>query len=373
MSSYTPIAARLDLELETEARNMWNQWFCKWHYLKEPRGVQIDGFDGRMISMGGIEYGGTPEDVYWDAIQRYLKQKVSALFDQLEEEMKQYPQDVRARALNESEGLIISFANKIRRDAAKKDRVLRGDGFNFPEEHDRGNWFGARQENIKARAETLRSIYCQPQINIKGNNMPFGALARDRITYVKNGAVVRENIRAVVDSRTIHVDVTDLPFEAGDHIFRQLPNGFVEDYIITRPDFHTGSGGGGIPDFYELQVRRSNEPVAPPQTIIANISGNNSRVYVNSTDNSVNVTSSVISADQLGAFLAQVKPNLALLPDDKRSAVEEAIAVLEAEAASASPSQSKIRTALQSIKTICEGAAGNLIASGIGGLIAQLL
>ncbi len=372
MSSYTPIAARLDLALETEARNMWNQWLCKWHYIKEQRGVQVDGFDGRMISLGGIEYSGTAIDVYWDALQRYLRQKVSALFDQLEEELQKYPLDVRARALNESEGLIISFANRIRRDAAKKDRVLRGDGFTFPDEYDRGSWFCARQEDINARAESLRSIYCQPQVNIGGNTMPFNSLANDRITYVKNGQVVRENIRAVVSGNDIHVDVTDLPFEKDDHILRQLPNGLVEDFIITRPEFNKGLGGA-IPDFYVLKTRRSNEPVASPQTVIANINGNNSRVYVNSTDNSVNVTSSVISAEQLGAFLAQVKPSLAALPAETRPAVEEAVAALEAEAANASPSQSKIRTSLQSIKTICEGAAGNLIATGIVGLAKQLL
>ncbi|PZP83500.1 MAG: hypothetical protein DI582_10905 [Azospirillum brasilense] len=352
---------------------MWNQWFCKWHYIKEQRGVQVDGFDGRKISLGGIDYSGTAIDVYWDAIQRYLLQKVDALFTQLEEELKQYPLDVRVRALNESEGLIISFANKIRRDAAKKDRVLRGDGFTFPAEHDRGSWFGARQEDIKARAETLRSIYCQPRIDIGGNDMPFRDMMNDRITYVKNGEIVRENIPAVVSGgNKAHVDVVDLPFEKGDHILRQLPNGLVEDYIIEHPKFTKGMAGA-IPDFYELHLRRSGEPVASPQTIIAHISGAHARMYVNSTDNSVNVTSSTITTEQLGAFLAQVKPNLAALPEDKRAAAAEAVAVLEAEAASTTPSQSKIRTALQSLKTVCEGAAGNIIASGILGLITQLL
>ncbi len=372
MSSYTPIAARLELALDAEALRMWNEWFCKWHYIKEQRGAQIDGFDGRIRTMGGLEYGGSAEDAYWDFIQRYLRQKVSALFDQLEEELKQYPLDVRVRALNESEGLIISFANRIRRDAAKKDRILRGNGFTFPEAHDRGSWFGAQPEEIKARTETLRSIYCQPRIDIGGNNMPFRDMMNDRITYVKNGEIVRENIPAVVSGNKMHVDVVDLPFEKDDHILRQLPNGLVEDYIINHPKFTKGMAGA-IPDFYELHVRRSDEPVASPQTIVAHISGANARMYVNSTDNSVNITSSIISTEQLGAFLAQVKPNLAALPEDKRAAATEAVAMLEAEAASASPSQSKIQTALQSLKTVCEGAAGNLIASGILGLINQLL
>jgi hypothetical protein len=37
------------------------------------------------------------------------------------------------------------------------------------------------------------------------------------------------------------------------------------------------------------------------------------------------------------------------------------------------PSQSKIVAALQTIKTVAEGAAGNLVASGIGALIGRML
>lgn len=49
------------------------------------------------------------------------------------------------------------------------------------------------------------------------------------------------------------------------------------------------------------------------------------------------------------------------------------IVKLKAEAAKPVMDESRVKASLQSLKTITEGAAGNLVASGIVGLIAGLL
>lgn len=64
---------------------------------------------------------------------------------------------------------------------------------------------------------------------------------------------------------------------------------------------------------------------------------------------------------------------MAALPPEDQRAIAEPLALLEAEAASSAPSQSKIHSALQTIKTVTEGAAGNLVASGIAVQIGQML
>lgn len=371
MSQYTPIAARLEIELDHEYLRMWNEWFCRWHYLGEDRPLNVDDFNGRMITSHGIRYSGTIANVYWDTIQRYLRKKLGTLFDQLEEELKTYPLDVRIQALNEVEGLLISFANKIRRGAAEKDRILRGDGFTFPVAVDQGNWVGAQPDDIKSRADALRHIYGQPRINIGGNDMPFSDMMNDLVTLVKkSGEVHRENIKALVSDNSVHIMDGKLPIEKDDHLLRPLPNGLVEDYIVVSPGFQRGMGG--IPDFFKAKVRAADEPVASQQTIIAHLSGSNARMYVNSTDNSVSVMSSV-TGNQLTALLAQIAPNLSALPIEARSGIQNSLAILEVEAVNPNPSQPKIRAALQSIKTVCEGTVGNLIATGIAGLIAPLL
>ncbi|MBY5413500.1 hypothetical protein HFO98_34960 [Rhizobium leguminosarum] len=76
---------------------------------------------------------------------------------------------------------------------------------------------------------------------------------------------------------------------------------------------------------------------------------------------------------KLAGLLEEVKPYIASLPEPQRSEVIAPIELLEAEVRTGSPDESKVRTALTSIKTIVEGAAGNLVASGIGGLVGNML
>lgn len=70
--------------------------------------------------------------------------------------------------------------------------------------------------------------------------------------------------------------------------------------------------------------------------------------------------------DQLSALHAQ-------LPTPTREKLMPVVADLQKEAISAAPDQSKIRGLLLSAKMICEGAAGNLVASGVVAAITSLL
>ncbi len=199
----------------------------------------------------------------------------------------------------------------------------------------------------------------------------FSSLTNDRVTLVKkDGTVVQENIPATVSSKQITTFMPDLPIEVGDHFLRQLPSNLVEDFIVTDPGFR--SGVSPIPPHFQTKVRRSDAPAAPPQSIIATFHGSNSRININSTDKSVNIVSGV-SADKLASFVAQVRSSMAVLPVEQQQAIVEPLAVLEGEIVNPTPSQSKIRTALGSIKTTAEGAAGNLVATGIVTLIARML
>src|SRR6266702_2738885 len=128
MSTLTPTGARLQLELDAEYLRMQNEWFFRWHHIGGENVVEIDGFDGRTIRYGGIKFSGTARDVYWSTIQRYARQKVGQLFDQLEIEVQKYPLEIRARSLDEVEPILRAFLGKIRSAAVDKDRILRGNG-----------------------------------------------------------------------------------------------------------------------------------------------------------------------------------------------------------------------------------------------------
>jgi hypothetical protein len=159
MSTLTPIGERLQIALDGEYVRMQNEWFFKWHHIGGVSVIEIDGFDGRMIRYAGIKFSGTARAVYWGTIQLYARKKVGELFDELESDLKRYPVEIRAKALIETEAFIRIFAVKIRNAAVEKDRVLRGDGFQFPPPQDLGHWSGAQESDIESRAATLRHTY----------------------------------------------------------------------------------------------------------------------------------------------------------------------------------------------------------------------
>ncbi|TAV04553.1 hypothetical protein [Rhizobium ruizarguesonis] len=205
--------------------------------------------------------------------------------------------------------------------------------------------------------------------------MAVGNLARDKVTLVKaDGTVIREGMKAQVSPGQIITFETDVQLEPGDHFIRVLPNKLAEDYVVIDPGYHAGLSV--IPASYQAQVRRSDAPAAPAQTVINNITNNvhgpNSRVNINSTDNSTNSAVNV-STLRLAQLLEEVKPHIGNLPEPQRSEIVAPIDLLEGEVRSGKLNQSKVRTALTSIKTIVEGAAGNLVASGIGALVGNML
>ncbi|MGY3137747.1 hypothetical protein ACVWZM_008429 [Bradyrhizobium sp. USDA 4501] len=375
MSRLTPIGARLEIALDAEYLRMQNEWFFKWHHIGSESVAEIDGFDGRMIRFGGLRFSGTVRDVYWDTIQRYARQKVGKLFDELETQLQEYPVDIRSTALNEAQSLISAFIAKIQRTAVEKDRILRGDGFKFPAPQDLGSWTGATSTDIASRADMLRHIYCDLEIAEGGNSMALASLLRDKVTLVKaDGTVIREDIKAQVSAGQIITFDVDLPLEPGDHFLRSLPSGLVEDYVVDDPNFMTGLRS--IPSSFQAKVHRSREAAAPPQQVIQQITnhfhGDNSRVTFG-TDNSTNVVNNNLNPAAVAGVIEQIKPHVASLPEPQRTDIAAPLKLLEDEIRSGTPDPSKMKTTLQAIRTVVEGAAGNLIAAGIGSMIAGLL
>jgi hypothetical protein len=94
---------------------------------------------------------------------------------------------------------------------------------------------------------------------------------------------------------------------------------------------------------------------------------------VNATDNSINMVQGSLQLDQLANFIEQLRPLITALPQDQRTAIEPHLTALQAEMANPIPTQTKIRSTLESIRVVAEGAAGNIIAAGIISIISNLL
>ncbi|KQQ61606.1 hypothetical protein ASF69_01565 [Rhizobium sp. Leaf311] len=204
--------------------------------------------------------------------------------------------------------------------------------------------------------------------------MSLVSMLNDLVTLVKkDGTVQKEGIKAQVSTGLIITSDANLPIEPGDHFIRIQPSGLAEDYIVIDPGFMSG-GRGLIPPHFQSKVRRSDAPVAPPSTIINNIHnhGPNSRVNINSVDNSTN-TSISIQPLEVASLIEKIKPHLSSLPEDTRTKMAVPIELLETEIRSGKPSSSVLTEGLKSMKVISEGAAGNLVAAGIGAMIGPML
>ncbi|WP_298303017.1 hypothetical protein [uncultured Erythrobacter sp.] len=77
--------------------------------------------------------------------------------------------------------------------------------------------------------------------------------------------------------------------EPGDELRRQLPNGKDDVYLIKDPALYRT---GMVPDHYQVKVERKGVMSANTGGHYISVSGANSRVNINSTDNSSNSTTS---------------------------------------------------------------------------------
>lgn len=197
---------------------------------------------------------------------------------------------------------------------------------------------------------------------------------KDKVALVKaDGTVAKEQVPALVTGEMIFTADKTLPVEVGDYLLRNLPNGLVEKYEVTNPKYY--EVGHGEDAHFQIEVTRVGSPqaqAAAVHSITNNFSGPNSRVNINSTDNSINVSAD-FSAKQLNDFVEQVRPVLSQLPEDSQQIIEAQLVTIEEEADKPTPTKMRVLSALQSIKSVAEGASGNLVAAGIISLIGALL
>jgi hypothetical protein len=116
----------------------------------------------------------------------------------------------------------------------------------------------------------------------------FSDLLSDIISIVKKNGETFENVRASVQGNKIFIHDINLPLEETDKIYRKLPNGLLEAYVISDTGFISDPFGGSLSHF-EVKVQKEKS-IAESQykQIILNLR-DNARININSTDNSINV------------------------------------------------------------------------------------
>src|ERR1700730_9387052 len=96
----TPFELTLSRELEIEVQKFGADWLFKWHEMTHEGGAtDIDDFKGGRIHYTGIEFGDQQQQIFWQAIRRYLKQKAHEAFVQWNKTTEQYPPKERRSSL----------------------------------------------------------------------------------------------------------------------------------------------------------------------------------------------------------------------------------------------------------------------------------
>lgn len=120
-----------------------------------------------------------------------------------------------------------------------------------------------------------------------------------------------------------------------------------------------------------LRVREKQEVAAKDpikQEFIFNFHGNTSGVqFLQNSPNSIQTMTNQIDLEQVSDFISKIKENLTKLelPQSQQNVVESAVEAISHEIESPQPKHAAVKQSLLSIKTMLEGAVGNLVASGV--------
>jgi hypothetical protein len=107
---------------------------------------------------------------------------------------------------------------------------------------------------------------------------------RDIVTLIKKDGTIINNIAAIAQPKTICIRDKNVPVEEGDFLQRILPNGVVERKVITDTGYF-----GDHKNFSPYQCKvESVKKISTKSQNIYNINGNNSKVNINTVDNSTN-------------------------------------------------------------------------------------
>jgi hypothetical protein len=125
----TPIELAIDAELNVEIQRFANDWLFKWHGMNYEGGkTDVEDFLGGRIHFAGGEFGHQQQTIYWQAVDRYLRQKTHSVFRQWDSETQTYSLPTRRSSVDGVERALGRFIAQILSQASETDRRLRGKG-----------------------------------------------------------------------------------------------------------------------------------------------------------------------------------------------------------------------------------------------------
>jgi hypothetical protein len=174
----TPFELSLESDLQVEWQRFANGWFFKWHGMTYEGGAtDVDDFRGGRIHYVGIKFGHQQQQVFWQAVGRYLNQKIHEVFKRWDTETAMYPEHIRLPSIDGTERMLKQFVARIVAHGVDTDRRLRGSG--YPESvsaYDGAHVEGPAMAEIGQLAHAYRNVLAEQ--NRKEVPKPLSPLTR---------------------------------------------------------------------------------------------------------------------------------------------------------------------------------------------------
>jgi hypothetical protein len=179
--------------------------------------------------------------------------------------------------------------------------------------------------------------------------MNLASKCNEKVTVERHDNSRYENVPALVSREMIFIPDAKIPIEPNDAILRQLPSGIVERLVVTDPGFYAPLRT--VPAHYQVKYRREGQKPAGSPGYHIHLSGDNSRVNINSIDNSANtVSNQLLDFTALAAELAKLRS--VLLERAQSAEHYTAIgAIASAETETKSGDASRVKKALSALGT----------------------
>jgi len=108
---------------------------------------------------------------------------------------------------------------------------------------------------------------------------------KETVKLIKQTGLEIEGIVASCQPNRVFIRDAEVPVEVDDIIERKLPNGIIERWIIDEPGYY--GGHSGFPAYQCKVSREGKTSKAMSSSAIYNISGHNTKVNINSHDESI--------------------------------------------------------------------------------------
>jgi hypothetical protein len=156
----TPFELSLDNDLQIEWQRFANDWLFKWHGMTYEGGItDVEDFRGGRIRYKGIKFGDQQQQVFWEAVERYLIQKIHEVFKRWDTETAGYSAEIRVTSIDGVQRSLRQFVHRIIQHSLDTDRRLRGMGYPENVRHfDSSKPMSSAETEIAQLAQAYRAL-----------------------------------------------------------------------------------------------------------------------------------------------------------------------------------------------------------------------